>query len=207
MEFTSIFLSVIALTISIVTLWLTLLRKGTVRMTQPTQIFFGPDGNNLQSPKVYFRTLLYSTSKKGRVIENLYVRLKRGETQQNFNIWVYGSHEPSSRGSGLYVGEAGIAANHHLLPKDTGKYEFKEGKYVLEIYVRLVGEESDKLLQKIDLSISEIEAQKLKQQDCGVYFDWGPDSKQYHSHINTKPRKTEDDTSAFLQEILKSNTA
>jgi hypothetical protein len=39
----SITVSVLALAVSSVTAWLTLFRRGTVKMTQPTSIFFGPD--------------------------------------------------------------------------------------------------------------------------------------------------------------------
>lgn len=64
-------ISLLALTISSATAWLTLFRRGTVRMSQPTVIFFGPDQPRVSSteapPKVYLRTLLFSTSKRGRV--------------------------------------------------------------------------------------------------------------------------------------------
>lgn len=158
--------------------------------------------NALQSN--FLCTLLYSTSKKGRVIENLYVRIKRGESQQNFNIWVYGS-DKMVRGSGLFVGETGIATNHHfLLPTDTEAYEFKAGEYILEVYVRLIGDKENKLLHKTALSISSQEANQLKEGDKGIYFDWGPDSNRYHSHIDSRPPRGKDGMDVFLQEILKS---
>jgi hypothetical protein len=87
-------------------------------MTQPTVIFFGPDTPRAREdtplPKVFLRTLLFSTSKRGRVIESMHVALSRNETHQNFNIWVYGD-EKLVRGSGLFVGETGVAATHHFL--------------------------------------------------------------------------------------------
>ena len=93
----SITISAISLAISSVTAWLTLFRRGTVKMTQPTVIFFGPDTPRSREdaalPKVYLRTLLFSTSKRGRVIESMHVALRRNETHQNFNIWVYGERE------------------------------------------------------------------------------------------------------------------
>lgn len=81
----SIVLSVLALIVSSATAWLTLIRKGRIVMTQPTQIYFGPDRHSKTADKVFFRTLLYVTGKRGHVIENMFVRLRRGETQQNFN--------------------------------------------------------------------------------------------------------------------------
>jgi hypothetical protein len=65
-------------------------------------------------PKVFLRTLLFLTSKRGRVIECMYVALSRNETRQNFNIWVYGAEKKLVRGSGLFVGETGVEANHHF---------------------------------------------------------------------------------------------
>lgn len=122
----SITISVLALAVSTVTAWLTLFRRGSVKMTQPTVIFFGPDTPRARDdnplPKVFLRTLLFST------------------TRQNFNIWVYGD-EKLVRGSGLFVGETGVAANHHFLtPRDGSGFCFTEGRYRLEVFAHLLGD-------------------------------------------------------------------
>lgn len=75
----SIAIATIALFVSMMTMWLTFLRNGTIEMTQPTVIFFGPDGGERASPKVFLRTLLYSTAQKGQLVESLYVRLRHDE--------------------------------------------------------------------------------------------------------------------------------
>src|SRR5690348_6823933 len=98
----SIGISALALFVSALTGWLTLLRKGRILMTQPTVIYFGPDNNPKSQDKVFLRTLLCVTGKRGHIIENMFVRLHRGETQQNFNIWIYGDAD-SRRGSGLFI--------------------------------------------------------------------------------------------------------
>jgi hypothetical protein len=79
MEIISILISVIALLVSLITLWLTRYRKGTIKMTKPTVIFFGPDGSGKEHNKIFIRTLLYSTSDRGQYIENMYIKLSRGE--------------------------------------------------------------------------------------------------------------------------------
>src|SRR5580658_10281039 len=140
----SLTISVLALGVSSVTAWLTLFRRGTVKMTQPTVIFFGPDiprvSGRPQLPKVFLRALLFSTSKLGRVIECMYVALWRNETRQNFNVWVYGD-ERLVRGSGLFVGETGVEANHHFLtPQDENSFRFTEGRYTLDVFARLLGD-------------------------------------------------------------------
>jgi hypothetical protein len=90
-------ISVLALAMSAATAWMTLFRRGQISMTQPTVIYFGPDGSRYslepKHQKVFFRTLLYSTGKRGQIVENMFIRLQRGETRQNFNIWVYGDDD------------------------------------------------------------------------------------------------------------------
>lgn len=139
MSVATVVISCVALVISAATAWLALLRKGQLRMTRPAQLFFGPDGSN-GDPKVYLRTLLYSTSKRGQIVEDMFVRLRRAETSQNFNVWVCGdSPRGLSRGGGMKVGEDGVATNHHfLLPKDGRTFHFLPGNHAVEVYASLV---------------------------------------------------------------------
>ncbi len=191
----SITVSVLALGVSSLTAWLTLFRRGTVKMTQPTVIFFGPDNPRLSSetplPKIFLRTLLFSTSKRGRVIESMHVALSRNETHQNFNIWVYGD-EKLVRGSGLFVGETGVAANHHFLaPDDAGAFRFAEGHYKLEVFAHLLGDSVQKRLFSQTLDISREVGASLAEPGTGVYFDWGPDSSRYLPHVEKRPPSPE----------------
>lgn len=184
-------LSVLALSVSSVTAWLTLFRRGTVKMTQPTTIFFGPDGVPARegaSAKIYLRSLLFSTSKRGRIVENMYVSVKRNETAQNFNIWVYGESKELVRGSGLFVGETGVEANHHFLtPKDNNSFNFTAGNYFIEVYAHLLGDKKKILLFSQALEITKDVAQQLSQSGTGVFFfDWGPDSLKYLAHVDKR---------------------
>jgi hypothetical protein len=160
-------------------------------MTQPTVIYFGPDAgrssDHTPPPKVFLRTLLFATSKRGRVIESLHVTLRRNESHQNFSVWVYGE-EKLVRGSGLFVGETGVVVNHHFLaPSDGNIFKFLPGQYELQVYVRIVGDESPKLLFRQLLELSNDNADALSKSDSGVYFDWGPDSSSYLPHIEKRP--------------------
>jgi hypothetical protein len=187
----SITISVLALSVSAVTAWLTLFRRGTVKMTQPTVIFFGPDTPRVQDhrllPKIYLRTLLFSTARRGRVIESMHVALSRNETHQNFNIWVYGE-EKLVRGSGLFVGETGVAASHHFMtPNDGNAFAFTEGHYKLEVFARLLGDKVQTLLFSQTLEISPDTGKALVEPGAGLYFDWGPDSSHYLPHVEKRP--------------------
>ena len=160
----SITISILALSLSVLTAWLTLFRQGTVKMTQPTVIFFGPDApsehDKLPLPKVYLRALLFSTSKRGRVIESMHVTLSRNETHQNFNIWVY-DNERLVRGSGLFVGETGVEANHHFLtPKDGATFAFIERHYKMDVFAHLLGDKKKTRLFSQELEISREIAQE-----------------------------------------------
>jgi hypothetical protein len=177
--------------------WLTLLRRGTVKMTQPTVIYFGPDNPRSRDepalPKVFLRTLLFATSKRGRVVESMHVSLARNETQQNFNIWVYGD-DRLVRGSGLFVGETGVAANHHfLVPRDGSSYHFTQGRYRIDVYAKLLGDHRKKLLFSQIVEVSSEAAVELTGSDCGLYFDWGPDSVTYLPHIDKRPPLPDED--------------
>lgn len=183
-------ISFLALAISATTAWLTLFRKGTLRMTRPTVIFFGPDGPPSQGSewKVYMRTLLYATAKRPHILESMYITLRRGESVQTFNIWVYGEKGRLLRGSGLRVSEDGVVHDHHfVLPKDGTIFHFLPGEYVVDIYARLVNSQDPLLLWRSQLRLTPEQSVAIGE-GSGVYFDWGPDSQSYHSHIDKPPR-------------------
>jgi hypothetical protein len=159
-------------------------------MTQPTVIYFGPDAPRPHKPllpKIYMRTLLFATSKRGRVIEAMHASLSRNESHQNFNVWVYGD-DKLVRGSGLFVGEAGVAANHHFLaPKDGSDFKFLPGIYRLNIFAKLLGDGKQKLLFSQELVVTDEVAQSLVKTGVGLYFDWGPDACRYLPHVEERP--------------------
>jgi hypothetical protein len=186
----SVAISILALIVSGITAWLIFFRKGQLLMTQPTVIFFGPDGSKYDEVKnkVYLRTLLYSSAKRGQVIESMHISLSRNETKQNFNIWVYGENGNLMRGSGLFIPQEGVAFNHHfLLPADGANFQFKAGSYKLIVFATLVGSQNPIELTSINLQITEFQASQLSSTpNTGIYFDWGPDQQNYHSHTEAK---------------------
>ena len=200
----SLAISCLALVVSAVTAWLTFFRKGRLVMTQPTTVFFGPDGPMFErgKNKVYLRTLLYSTAKRGHVLESLYLSLHRNEAKQNFNIWVYGEKGDLKRGSGLFVPPEGVTFDHHfLLPEDGANFAFLEGAYSLSVFARLVGEKVATELLTVRLSIGESQAKAISQPRTGVFFDYGPDQHSYHAHVQHRP-KVDPEQERLLQLFL-----
>jgi hypothetical protein len=157
-------------------------------MTQPTTIYFGVDAGRTdmkgRGGKVFLRTLLYSTSKKGNVISSLHVKLTRGESIQTFNVWVYGD-DKLMRGSGLYVGEQGVVTNHHFLPpKDEAGYRFLSGHYKVDLFVARVDHPTPQLLWSADLDLPRDLSERLEKDPLGgIYFDWQPNLQTYHPHL------------------------
>ncbi len=121
----------------------------------------------------------------------MYSYIQRGESVQNFNIWVYGEKDNLVRGSGLYVGKEGVSCNHHfLLPKDGTKFEFLDGEYNLKVFASLLNRDKPILLINQKLNLSKEFANEINKEKSGVYFDWGPDSGNYHSHLDRNPNKS-----------------
>ena len=127
--------SVIALAISLFTLWFTILRRGTVRSTHPLFVAFRYDFVDKKVPqaKIFFRALLFSTGKRGQVIESFFLRVHEGSRQAEFSFWGHGDKD-LIRGSGLFVPETGVATNHHFNPVDTETlFRFSQGLYSMEL--------------------------------------------------------------------------
>lgn len=190
LETLSIAIAIVALAVSGFTAWLTLLRRGTVQMTQPTVIFFGPDDGRPPErrslPKVFLRTLLFSTAKRGQILESMFVTLRYDDQTETFGIWVYGD-TTLARGSGLYVTANGVSCNHHFLLPDNRTYRFSPGRYTLEVYATLLGNSVPKRLWGLSLDLSGDLAAALNSGNAGVYFDWNPQRRTYHSHVDLRP--------------------
>lgn len=180
----------VALVVSVTTLWVTHLRRGTIRMTRPSQFYFGADGTELHPagpPKVYFRALLYSTSRRGRVLENMWITLRRGETTQTFNIWVYGEKE-LQRGAGLFVGDSGLVTSHHFLLPANETFDFIPGEYHMRVFAQITGDCHPIELATQTLALSPGDCAGFSKGSGGVYFDRSVTSQGYvtktHAPLN-----------------------
>ena len=137
-------------------------------------------------PKVFLRTLLFATSKRGRIIESMHVVLYRNGTPQSFNVWGYAEKE-LVRGSGLFVGETGVAAYHHFVAPGGSAFRFAEGEYRIDVFSHLLGDRKQKLLWTQKLEIPRRVAVELGQPGNGLYFDWDPVASRYVSYVKNQP--------------------
>jgi hypothetical protein len=184
-------LSCIALAVSLTTAWFTLFHRGTVKITRPRFVaLVRGDGPDPDAPKIFIRMLLYSTGKRGRAVETLFAKVRRGDATQLFLFWSYGETNDLRVGSGLYVGPDGHTANHHfvLLP-DAPPFPFEAGAYEIEIYATFPRRSRAVLLHTAQLTLSANASQQLRDDpSVAIYFNWDPVARVYQPHVNRKPR-------------------
>jgi hypothetical protein len=170
-------LSGMAVIISFTVLWLTHLRRGMVKMTQPSLVAFVFDNN---SPKICLQTLLFSTSYKGNVIENMWIKLQNNKQCHCFTLWAYrGKGAEIIKGSGLFISRDGIPTMHYfLLNAFKGGDIFMEGNIRLQVYCDIINHKSKVLLGEVDLSFNK-EHIPMLQNSSGILFDWDPTAKKY----------------------------
>ena len=180
LSFSSV-VAVISLFVSVTVAWLTLFRRGTLHMTQPVQIAFLYEA---EKPKIFLRTLLYTTGKRGYVIEGLYLKVKHAGSTEMFGFWAYGERNALMVAGGLRVTEEGVAYNHHFLQINEHTY-FPGGSYEIAVYARIVNRRTAKPLATIKVALSEEEATRLHL-DRGVLFTWNPDTKIYHPSFDAE---------------------
>ena len=140
-------------------------------MTKPTIIFFGYDMVPRPTPKVFMRTLLYSTANRGQIIEGMFAKLSCGDSKQVFGFWGYGETGTLTAGSGLHVSRTGLAANHHfVLSVHENKYHFEPGDYAIDVFANVVGREVAVYLSTIRLTLTSDLAAALARYE-GVLFE------------------------------------
>jgi hypothetical protein len=183
----TILLSAGSFALSVYTLWLTQLHRGRIRMTHPTLVFMAREKDDGRY-KIFIRSHLFSTSPRGRVIENMYVRLHNRTGIHIFDFWGYGEAERLSLGSGLFVGPTGVTYNHHfILRRDKSEFLFWDGEYRLEIFANVVGKSSPSKLMEIHLNVdSQTAAEMVQIVQLGAFFEWDVDARAYSVRLERR---------------------
>ena len=113
--------------------------------------------------------------------------LSRETRHTKTSIFGFYGDDKLVRGSGLFVGETGVAVNHHfLVPNDGSSFRFTAGHYRMDVVAKLLGDRRPILLFSQALEISRETGTMLEQPHTGLYFDWGPDSARYLPHIDRR---------------------
>jgi hypothetical protein len=181
----SITVSLFALGLSAVTAWANLLRRGTVRMSKPAFIAFCYDSQGQNSAaKIFIRSLLYSTGKRGQIVETMYVVVHHDGKKVTFNVWGYGD-DKLSRGSGLFVPETGVSGNHHFNPPyGATPFRFHAGEYRLEIFA--TRPTSKKPLRLCTVMLRAPASEASLEDYTAIWFDWNPEISNYQASIRSR---------------------
>jgi len=181
--------SAVALVVSLFTLWFTVLRRGTVRSTHPSFIAFRYDfvGKKVPQAKIFFRALLFSTGKRGQVVESLFLRVREGSRHAEFSFWGLGDKD-LIRGSGLFVPETGVATNHHFNPVDPELiFVFSGGSYSLELVAKLVGTTRLLSLWNVVVEMPTGVYGPTIARETTVFYSWSPEQRRYVASIEDRP--------------------
>jgi len=171
MELISIPISIASLAVSVGTFWKAFVDHGRLQMTKPTIVFFGYDLAPHATPKVFLRTLLYSTAIRGHVVEGMFAKVRHAGSEQVFSFWGYGESEKLTAGSGLHVSKTGFAANHHfVLSVHEAEYRFEPGDYDIDVFANVVGRKAAVRLSSIRLTLNPDLAAALARHE-GVLFE------------------------------------
>ena len=180
--------SVAALAVSLLTAWFTILRRGSVRCTRPSFIAVRYDfvGKSVPQAKVLIRAMLFTTGKRGRVVETLSLRVTEAGRTTEFSFWGHGDKD-LVRGSGLFVPESGVVTNHHFNPTDSEKvFIFARGDCLLEMVAHVVGRKRPVLLWKGEVQLLESPFGKTIARDTAVFFNWSPEQQRYVSSVESR---------------------
>ncbi len=189
MDVTALLLSIVALGFSVFTFWFTVLRKGTVRSTRPSFVAFCYDfvGKEHPQAKIFLRCLLFSTAKRGWVIEDLFLRVSdQSRTNVEFSFWGHGDKD-LVRGSGLFIPENGIVTNHHFNPVDASTFfSFAPGDYRLELIAKLAGAKDVETLWNGTLTVPSNAFSEPIDSRTAIYHNWSPAQSQYLTTVEQR---------------------
>ena len=175
----AIVVSVLALCLSATTAWLTLFRRGQVKMTRPTLIAFVQDGKE-KTTKIVIRALLFSTAQRGSIVENMYAVISRETTSVTLAYWAYGETSGLQRGGGLFVGREGVAVYHHFTLLRAGySHSYQAGPHTLQIFANVLRTDATQKLAECSIKLDESMVKILNDKGGGVMFNWNPNTSDY----------------------------
>ena len=170
------------------TAWFTVFRRGNVHSTRPSFIAIRYDfvADKPPQAKVFLRTLLFSSGKRGHVVESLFLRIHREGKIDEFAFWGHGDKD-LVRGSGLSVPEVGVVTNHHFNLIDAQEvFRFSGGTYELELCADIVSGSKRVTLWKVVIEVPSSAYESSIRRDTAVFFNWSPERGRYITAIERR---------------------
>lgn len=186
-----ILLSVVSIGLSGATLWITQFRHGRLKMTQPTLLCLKRE-IPMNTPKIFLRTLLFTTGPQGRVVEAMFLVVHHPHEEFTFDFWGHTENGKLTLGSGLFIGSAGVASDHHFNPhRGSEHFLFVDGKYEIEVFAVVAGHPKPQKLMQLSFFVDGQQAAELIQiTDAELFLLWNAKSHRYEGHVerNAKAR-------------------
>ncbi len=181
-------LSIASLSLSAYALWIVQFRHGRLKMTQPTLVCLKREGPSMR-PKIFLRTLLYTTGPKGRVIENMYLNVRQDYGTHTFDFWGHTESGKLTLGSGLFVGSTGIASDHHFNPREgLENFVYGGGDYLIEVFATIVGRAKPEKLTELTFTVPNQQAAELVQIPTrALFLYWNARTRSYDGSIEIPP--------------------
>jgi hypothetical protein len=180
----AISISASSLLLSSYALWVVQFNHGRLKMTQPTLLCMRRE-LPATTPKIFLRTCLFTTGMKGRVIENMFLRVRNDYGTYTFDFWGHTENGKLTLGSGLFVGATGVASDHHFNPRsDSEDFVFASGEYLVEVFASIVGRRRSEKLKKLTFKVDGQQTAELVQiLSRELYLLWNADTRTYDGHI------------------------
>jgi hypothetical protein len=184
----TILISVASLVLSGYALWVVQFKHGRLKMTQPTLLCLKREHASMR-PKIFLRTLLYTTGPRGRVIENMYLNVRQHYGAQVFDFWGHTENGKLTLGSGLFVGSAGIASDHHFNPREgLANFIYGGGPYIIEVFATSVGRGTPQKLMELSFRVSNEQAAELVQIPTReLLLFWNARTHSYDGSVKVPP--------------------
>jgi hypothetical protein len=179
-------MSVASLLLSGYALWLVQFNHGRLKMTQPTLLCMKRELPSMR-PKIFFRTLLFTTGPKGRAIENMFLRVRQDYGTYTFDFWGHTENGKLTLGSGLFVGSTGIVSDHHFNPSGEAPSDFLfvNGNYVVEVFATVIGRQKSEKLIRLTFTLDSQQAAELVQIPTrDLYLLWNADTRSYGGQVD-----------------------
>ncbi len=168
-------------------LWVAQFNRGRLKMTQPTLLCLKRDTPSNQ-PKIFLRTLLFTTGFKGIVIQSILLKVHNRLGTYLFDFWGHTEGGKLTLGSGLFVGPTGIACDHHFNPRRGSDFQYVDGAYRIEIVAVLVGRPQPIKLMEVVFTVDDWNAAQLLQiEDISLWLVWNADERGYDQNIEHPP--------------------
>jgi hypothetical protein len=180
-------ISVASLLLSGYALWQVQFNHGRLKMTQPTLLCMKREHPTMR-PKIFLRTLLFTTGPKGRVVENMFLKVHQDCGTYTFDFWGHTESGKLTLGSGLFVGSTGIASDHHFKPREgSTDFLFVNGKYLIEVFATVIGRQKSKKLMELTFIVDGQQSAELVQiPERELYLLWNADTQSYDGLVATK---------------------